>query len=41
LTELTLNGYIGAEMIAMFKEAGPIPTNVHFSRAWVSTGMFD
>ena len=41
LTELTLNGYVGAEMIAMFKEAGPIPTNVHFSRAWVSTGMFD
>jgi hypothetical protein len=41
LTELTRNGYIGAEMIQMFIEAGPIPSNVLFSRAWVSTGMFD
>lgn len=41
LTEITYNGYIGAEMIEMFKEAGPIPSNVLFSRAWVSSGMFD
>lgn len=41
LTEMTYNGYIGAEMIEMFKEAGPIPSNVLFSRAWVSSGMFD
>lgn len=41
LTEITYNGYIGAEMIEMFKEAGPIPSNVLFSRAWVSTGAFD
>lgn len=41
LTEITRNGYIGAEMIAMFKEAGPIPSNVFFSTAWVSSGMFN
>lgn len=41
LTEITYNGYIGAEMIEMFKEAGPIPSNVLFNRAWVSSGMFD
>lgn len=41
LAEITYNGYIGAEMIEMFKEAGPIPSNVLFSRAWVSSGMFD
>ena len=41
LTEITYNGYVGAEMIEMFKEAGPIPSNVYFSRAWVSSGMFD
>ena len=41
LTEMTYNGYIGAEMIEMFKEAGPIPSNVLFSMAWVSSGMFD
>lgn len=41
LTEITYNGYVGAEMIEMFKEAGPIPSNVLFSRAWVSSGMFD
>lgn len=41
LEEITLNGYIGAEMIVMFKEAGPIPSNVVFSRAWVSTGLFN
>lgn len=41
LSEITYNGYVGAEMIEMFKEAGPIPSNVLFSRAWVSSGMFD
>lgn len=41
LGETTLNGYTGEEMIEMFKEAGPIPSNVLFSRAWVSTGAFD
>lgn len=34
LNETTLNGYTGAEMIKMFKDAGPIPTNVVFSKNW-------
>ena len=34
LNETTLNGYTGAEMIRMFKEAGPIPNNVLFSKNW-------
>lgn len=34
LNEATLNGYTGAEMIKMFKDAGPIPSNVVFSKNW-------
>ena len=34
LKEATLNGYTGAEMIKMFKDAGPIPSNVYFSKNW-------
>lgn len=34
LNETSLNGYTGAEMIKMFKDAGPIPTNVVFSKNW-------
>ena len=36
LMEKTLNGYTGAEMIAMFYKAGQIPENVLFSEEWVS-----
>lgn len=39
--EKTLNGYTGAEMIDMFKQAGEIPSNVYFSQEWVNTGLFD
>lgn len=34
LDKITLNGYTGAEMIKMFKDAGPIPSNVIFSKNW-------
>ena len=34
LNETSLNGYTGAEMIKMFKDAGPIPSNVIFSKNW-------
>ena len=34
LNETSLNGYTGAEMIKMFKDAGPIPKNVVFSKNW-------
>lgn len=34
LNKTSLNGYTGAEMIRMFKEAGPIPNNVLFSKNW-------
>ncbi len=34
LNETSLNGYTGAEMIEMFKNAGPIPSNVMFSENW-------
>ena len=34
LNEKSLNGYTGAEMIKMFKDAGPIPSNVIFSKNW-------
>ena len=40
LTEVTLNGYNGQEMIEMFIEAGPIPANIMFSKEWVDTGLF-
>ena len=34
LNQATLNGYTGREMIKMFKDAGPIPSNVVFSKVW-------
>lgn len=34
MNEATLNGYTGAEMIKMFKDAGPIPSNVIFNKEW-------
>lgn len=34
LNETSLNGYTEAEMIRMFKNAGPIPSNVIFSKNW-------
>lgn len=41
LGELSLNGYLGEEMIEMFKAAGEIPANIIFSKEWVETGKFD
>lgn len=35
LYEKSLNGYIGKEMIQMFKAAGEIPSNIYFSENWV------
>ena len=37
----SLNGYTGLEMIDMFFKAGPIPTNIVFSKEWVDTGKFN
>lgn len=34
VSEKSLNGYTGVEMIEMFDEAGNIPENVWFSREW-------
>ena len=39
-SEYTLNGYNGAEMIGMFKDAGEIPSNIYFSDVWVNSGLF-
>ena len=36
LDEKTLNGYTGGELISMFKQAGPIPSNVYFSQEWIN-----
>lgn len=36
----SLNGYTGLEMIDMFLKAGPIPSNIIFSKEWVDTGKF-
>lgn len=33
-TTTSLNGYTGLEMIEMFKQAGPIPYNIVFSKEW-------
>ena len=35
--DTSLNGYTGLEMIEMFNQAGPIPSNVIFSKEWVDT----
>ena len=32
--QLSLNGYLGEEMLAMFKQAGQIPSNVIFNKEW-------
>ena len=34
ITEVTLNGYSGQEMVEMFLSAGEIPSNVQFSENW-------
>lgn len=39
--DISLNGYTGLEMIDMFKAAGPIPSNVIFSKEWIDTGKFN
>lgn len=39
--KISLNGYTGLEMIDMFLKAGPIPTNIIFSKEWVDTGKFN
>lgn len=36
----SLSGYTGIEMIEMFKEAGPIPENIIFSKEWIDTQLF-
>lgn len=38
---VSLNGYTGLEMIDMFLKAGPIPTNIVFSKEWIDTGKFN
>jgi hypothetical protein len=40
-TDTSLNGYTGLEMIEMFNAAGPIPSNVIFSKEWVDTGKLN
>lgn len=37
----SLNGYTGLEMIDMFTKAGPIPSNIVFSKEWIDTGKFN
>lgn len=39
--KVSLNGYTGLEMIDMFIKAGPIPSNIVFSKEWVDTGRFN
>lgn len=39
IDEMTLNGYKGTEMIEMFTNAGPIPSNIYVSEEWHSTGL--
>ena len=39
--KISLNGYTGLEMIDMFIKAGPIPSNIVFSKEWVDTGKFN
>jgi len=40
-SKTSLNGYSGDQMIDMFIEAGPIPSNVMFSKEWEDTGKFN
>lgn len=37
LGKLSLNGYLGEEMMQLFKDAGPIPPNVMFSKNWINS----
>ena len=39
VSEISLNGYSGYEMIEMFKRAGDIPENIYFSEEWIKTGL--
>ena len=39
VSEVSLNGYSGYEMIEMFKRAGDIPENIYFSEEWIKTGL--
>lgn len=41
LNKLSLNGYLGYEMLEMFKATGEIPSNIVFSKEWVDTGRFN
>ena len=34
--KLSLNGYLGEEMLAMFKQAGEVPSNIQFNKEWVN-----
>lgn len=38
LDKISLNGYLGYEMLEMFKAAGQIPSNIVFSKTWIDTG---
>ena len=40
-TKASLNGYTGLEMIDMFNAAGPIPSNIIFSKEWFNTGKLN
>jgi hypothetical protein len=37
----SLNGYSGNELIEMFNQAGPAPSNVVFSKEWFDTGKLN
>lgn len=39
--ERTLCGYTGADLQKCFKDAGPIPENVWFSKEWVDSGNLE
>ena len=41
VSEKSLNGYTGVEMIEMFKNAcnGEYPDNIYFSEEWVNSGL--
>lgn len=38
LDKISLNGYLGYEMLEMFKAAGQIPSNIVFNKTWIDTG---
>lgn len=41
LGKLSLNGYLGEEMLEMFNQAGPKPSNIVFSKEWVDTNLIN